>query len=104
MVGQNSGKIKGATNSSDINISASDSSYVGGIIGQNTTTGTLIGEIRNDGAVSGKQYVGGIIGENLNTTLLDNSTGTQRLVITNNGRVEGGGAAGIFYSNNSKSF
>lgn len=102
VVGQNSGKIEGATNSSDINISASDSSYVGGIIGQNTTTGTLIGEIRNDGAVSGKQYVGGIIGENLNTTLLDNSTGTQRLVITNNGRVEGGGAAGIFYSNNSK--
>lgn len=102
VVGQNSGEIVGATNRSDIEISASESSFVGGIIGQNTGTGTLTGTILNEGKVSGKQYVGGIIGENLNETLLDNSEGNVRLVITNTGTVTGGGAAGIFYSNDSK--
>ena len=102
VVGQNSGLIDGATNTSNIDIIAAGGTYVGGIIGQNTSTGTLNGEIANKGTVSGKANVGGIIGENLNTTILNN-TNTTRLVITNSGQVSAtdGGAAGIFYKNES---
>lgn len=101
VVGQNSGLIDGATNSSDINITAVGGTYVGGIIGANTATGTLKGEIRNEGSVFGKSQVGGIIGENNNDNVLQ-GTADNRLKVTNDGTVdaEEGGAAGIFYQNN----
>lgn len=101
VVGQNSGLIDGATNSSDINITAVGGTYVGGIIGANTETGTLKGEIRNEGSVFGKSQVGGIIGQNDNDNVLQ-GTADDRLKVTNDGTVdaEEGGAAGIFYQNN----
>lgn len=102
VVGQNSGLIDGATNTSDIDITAVGGSYVGGIIGQNTETGRLEGEILNQGSVAGKSNVGGIIGENNNAQLLNNGDNNERLQITNTGSVSAteGGAAGIFYNNN----
>ncbi|PWM79597.1 MAG: hypothetical protein DBY32_01660 [Phascolarctobacterium sp.] len=100
VVGQNSGLINGATNTSDIDITAVGGSYVGGIIGQNTSTGKLEGEILNQGSVAGKSDVGGIIGENSNDKVLQ-GTENDRLIVTNEGDVtaEDGGAAGIFYEN-----
>lgn len=101
VVGQNSGLINGATNTSDIDITAVGGTYVGGIIGENTKTGTLQGEIRNKGSVAGKSQVGGIIGKNNNDKVLQ-GTEENRLIVTNDGTVdaEDGGAAGIFYENN----
>ena len=102
VVGQNSGTIIGATNQSSVDVDADGATYVGGIIGQNTSTGTLEGKIRNGGTVSGLSNVGGIIGENKNANLLNNDDNNERLEITNTGSVRAtqGGAAGIFYSNN----
>lgn len=101
VVGQNSGTIIGANNQSSVDVAADGATYVGGIIGQNTSTGTLEGKIRNGGTVSGLSNVGGIIGENKNANLLNNDN-NERLEITNTGSVRAtqGGAAGIFYSNN----
>ena len=100
VVGQNSGLINGATNTSDIDITAVGGTYVGGIIGENTQTGTLQGEIRNKGSVAGKSQVGGIIGKNDNDKVLQGKE-KNRLIVTNDGTVdaEDGGAAGIFYEN-----
>ena len=100
VVGQNSGEINGATNTSNIDITAVGGSYVGGIIGQNTKYGTLKGEIRNEGSVAGKSQVGGIIGENDNDYVLIGTEGN-RLTVENDGSVDAqeGGAAGIFYEN-----
>lgn len=100
VVGQNSGIIKGATNESSVDVAADGATMVGGIIGQNTGTGTLEGTIANEGLVSGKSNVGGIIGSNENDGILNN-TSNNRLVVSNSGRVqaEDGGAAGIFYNN-----
>ena len=100
VVGSNSGVIDGATNTSDINITAEGGSYVGGIIGHNTHSGTLKGEILNEGSVSGKSNVGGIIGQNDNDDVLQ-GTADERLVVKNKGNAvaEDGGAAGIFYKN-----
>ena len=100
VVGQNSGEINGATNTSNIDITAVGGSYVGGIIGQNTKSGTLKGEIRNEGSVAGKSQVGGIIGENDNDYVLIGTEGN-RLTVENDGSVDAqeGGAAGIFYEN-----
>lgn len=106
VAGQNSGIINGATNASSVDVAAEGATYVGGIIGQNTETGTLQGEIANEGTVSGKENVGGIIGENLNDKILNNNVKDDdgniiRLQITNSGNVSAadGGAAGIFYTN-----
>lgn len=100
VVGQNSGLIDGATNTSDIDITAVGGSYVGGIIGQNTASGRLEGEILNQGSVAGKSNVGGIIGLNENEKVLQ-GVASNRLTVTNEGDVtaEDGGAAGIFYAN-----
>lgn len=100
VVGQNSGEINGATNTSNIDITAVGGSYVGGIIGQNTKFGTLKGEIRNEGSVAGKSQVGGIIGKNDNEKVLQ-GTEENRLTVENDGSVDAqeGGAAGIFYEN-----
>lgn len=101
VVGQNSGLIDGATNTSDIDITAVGGTLVGGIIGHNTDTGTLKGEILNQGSVTGTKDVGGIIGQNDNKNVLQ-GTEDKRLTVTNEGTVkaESGGAAGIFYTNN----
>lgn len=101
VVGQNSGVIDGATNTSDIDITAVGGTLVGGIIGHNTDTGTLKGEILNQGSVTGTKDVGGIIGQNDNKNVLQ-GTEDKRLTVTNEGTVkaESGGAAGIFYTNN----
>lgn len=100
VVGQNSGLIDGATNTSDIDITAVGGSYVGGIIGQNTASGRLEGKILNQGSVAGKSNVGGIIGLNENEKVLQGAA-SNRLTVTNEGNVtaEDGGAAGIFYAN-----
>lgn len=102
VVGQNSGIINGATNTSSVDVAADKATYVGGIIGENTATGELQGTIRNEGTVSGLSNVGGIIGENKNAQLLYNANDNERLQITNTGSVSAteGGAAGIFYNNN----
>lgn len=100
VVGQNSGTINGATNESSVDVAADGATMVGGIIGENTKSGKLAGDIANEGLVSGKSNVGGIIGSNENDGILNN-TSNNRLVVSNSGRVqaEGGGAAGIFYNN-----
>lgn len=101
VVGQNSGTINGATNESSVDVAADGATMVGGIIGENTSTGTLEGTIANEGFVSGKSDVGGIIGSNQNENILNNNNSNDRLVVSNSGRVqaEDGGAAGIFYEN-----
>lgn len=101
VAGRNSGIINGATNESAVDVAAAGATYVGGIIGKNTETGTLQGEIANAGTVSGLSNVGGIIGENKNASILNNSDNNERLQITNSGNVSAadGGAAGIFYTN-----
>lgn len=100
VVGQNSGTINGATNASSVDVAADGATMVGGIIGENTKSGKLAGDIANEGLVSGKSNVGGIIGSNENDGILNN-TSNNRLVVSNSGRVqaEDGGAAGIFYNN-----
>lgn len=100
VVGRNSGTINGATNESSVDVAADGATMVGGIIGENTLTGTLEGTIANEGLVSGKSNVGGIIGSNENKDILNN-TSDERLVVSNSGRVQAkdGGAAGIFYNN-----
>ncbi len=102
VVGKNSGIINGATNASSVDVAAAGATYVGGIIGQNTETGSLQGKIANEGTVSGLANVGGIIGENINASILYNNDSKERLQITNSGNVSAteGGAAGIFYKNN----
>lgn len=101
VVGQNSGIIDGTTNESSVDVAADGATMVGGIIGENTSTGTLKGTIANTGLVSGESKVGGIIGSNQNTKILNNDDKNDRLVVSNSGRVQaaGGGAAGIFYEN-----
>ncbi len=100
VVGQNSGTIIGATNQSSVDVAADGATYVGGIIGQNTASGRLEGEILNQGSVAGKSNVGGIIGLNENKKVLQGAA-SNRLTVTNEGDVtaEDGGAAGIFYAN-----
>ena len=99
VAGQNAGEINGATNSGELEVE--NATFVGGITGQNTNTGTFIGTLRNDGVVTGKSQVGGIAGENLNGSVLDNDNANDRLVIVNTEKVTAneGGAAGIFYTN-----
>lgn len=101
VVGQNSGTINGATNASSVDVAADGATMVGGIIGENTESGKLAGDIANEGLVSGKSNVGGIIGSNENDGILNNDDKNHRLVVSNSGRVQavGGGAAGIFYNN-----
>lgn len=96
VAGQNSGKIIGATNENDVDVAAGDAIFVGGIVGENTETGTFEGTIANKGTISGLSNVGGIAGVNNNINLL---AGKEDATLFNSGSVRGGGAAGIFYSN-----
>ena len=101
IAGQNKGIITDATNES--NVEAKDVTYVGGIVGENTTIGKLIGEFVNNGSVLGRSSVGGLVGKNSNENLLVGNTDENgeitRLQVTNNGTVEAtdGTAAGIVY-------
>ena len=102
VAGYNNGVIGTVTNTSVIDVTAQDGTLVGGIIGYNAGKGTLEGEIVNEGNISGESEVGGIIGENINKNILNNKN-KPRLTISNKGNVkaEAGGAAGIFYDNES---
>ena len=101
IAGQNNGTITNATN--DSSVEADGAEYVGGIVGENTTIGKLIGEFVNNGSVLGRSSVGGLVGKNSNKNLLVGNTDENgeitRLQVTNNGTVEttDGTAAGIVY-------
>ena len=101
IAGQNNGTITNATN--DSSVEADGAEYVGGIVGENTTIGKLIGEFVNNGSVLGRSSVGGLVGKNSNENLLVGNTDENgeitRLQVTNNGTVEAtdGTAAGIVY-------
>lgn len=103
VTGENVGIITNATNRARVD--ASQASYVGGIVGRNTSegegenkkVGQLLG-IGNAGFVIGKNYVGGVIGKNeVDIT----GTATQSVGIVNSGTVIAlaGGAGGIIGEN-----
>ena len=106
VTGENVGIITNATNRARVD--ASQASYVGGIVGRNTSegegenkkVGQLLG-IGNAGFVIGKNYVGGVIGKNeVDIT----GTATQSVGIVNSGTViaTAGGAGGIIGENSAK--
>ena len=101
IAGQNNGTITNATN--DSSVEAEGATFVGGIVGENTVTGKLIGEFVNNGSVLGRSSVGGLVGKNSSENLLVGNTDENgeitRLQVTNNGTVEAtdGTAAGIVY-------
>ena len=103
VTGENVGIITNATNRARVD--ASQASYVGGIVGRNTSegegenkkVGQLLG-IGNAGFVIGKNYVGGVIGKNeVDIT----GTAEQSVGIVNSGTViaTAGGAGGIIGEN-----
>ncbi|WP_298883996.1 filamentous hemagglutinin N-terminal domain-containing protein, partial [uncultured Phascolarctobacterium sp.] len=104
VTGENVGIITNATNRARVD--ASQASYVGGIVGRNTSegegankkVGQLLG-IGNAGFVIGKNYVGGVIGKN---EVAITGTATQSVGIVNSGTViaTAGGAGGIIGENN----
>ena len=103
VTGENIGIITNATNRARVD--ASQASYVGGIVGRNTSegegenkkVGQLLG-IGNAGFVIGKNYVGGVIGKN---EVAITGTATQSVGIVNSGTViaKAGGAGGIIGEN-----
>ena len=106
VTGENVGIITNATNRARVD--AAQASYVGGIVGRNTSegegenkkVGQLLG-IGNAGFVIGKNYVGGVIGKNeVDIT----GTATQSVGIVNSGTViaTAGGAGGIIGENSAK--
>ena len=106
VTGENVGIITNATNRARVD--ASQASYVGGIVGRNTSegegenkkVGQLLG-IGNAGFVIGKNYVGGVIGKN---EVAIEGTATQSVGIVNSGTViaTAGGAGGIIGENSAK--
>lgn len=103
VVGQNGtdlnhGIIENAMNSNTI--IAPDASYVGGIVGWNTSQGKLVGMGNsNEGTVIGGSYVGGVIGKN---DAAIGSKDSAQVGITNEGTVIAtkGGAGGLIGENN----
>lgn len=95
----NTGTITNATNTADI--IAPDADFVGGIVGWNTSAGTLEGMGNsNEGRVEGASHVGGVAG--LNDAEIDGSGTEEGTVgIFNSGVViaHKGGAGGIFGEN-----
>ena len=94
----NDGIIENAMNSNTI--IAPDASYVGGIVGWNTSQGKLVGMGNsNEGTVIGGSYVGGVIGKN---DAAIGSKGSAQVGITNEGTVIAtkGGAGGLIGENN----
>lgn len=96
VTGENVGIITNATNRARVD--AAQASYVGGIVGRNTSEGKLLGS-SNKGFVIGQNYVGGVIGKN---EVAITGTDGQSVSIVNSGTVIAlaGGAGGIIGENN----
>ncbi|WP_419084657.1 filamentous hemagglutinin N-terminal domain-containing protein [Phascolarctobacterium succinatutens] len=101
VTGENVGIITNATNRARVD--AAQASYVGGIVGRNTSEGGKVGQLlgmgnSNEGFVIGKNYVGGVIGKNeVDIT----GTADESVGIVNSGTVIAlaGGAGGIIGEN-----
>lgn len=101
VTGENVGIITNATNRARVD--AAQASYVGGIVGRNTSEGNKVGQLlgmgnSNEGFVIGKNYVGGVIGKN---EVAITGTAEQSVGIVNSGTVIAlaGGAGGIIGEN-----
>lgn len=101
VTGENVGIITNATNRARVD--AAQASYVGGIVGRNTSEGGKVGQLlgmgnSNEGFVIGKNYVGGVIGKN---EVAITGTSEQSVGIVNSGTVIAlaGGAGGIIGEN-----
>ena len=101
VTGENVGIITNATNRARVD--AAQASYVGGIVGKNTSDGDKVGKLlgmgnSNEGFVIGKNYVGGVIGKN---EVAITGTSEQSVGIVNSGTVIAlaGGAGGIIGEN-----
>lgn len=107
IAGYNNGAIVNCTNSGDI--TAENSSYVGGLVGYGTATGgwTHSGSV-NTGDVKGTDYVGGAFGRIYNVAQWHGNNSVQTLTkLTNEGTVSGGtyvgGIVGHIYVENTDS-
>lgn len=101
VTGENVGIITNATNRARVD--AAQASYVGGIVGRNTSEDGKVGQLlgmgnSNEGFVIGKNYVGGVIGKN---EVAIAGTAKQSVGIVNSGTVIAlaGGAGGIIGEN-----
>lgn len=101
VTGENVGIITNATNRARVD--AAQASYVGGIVGRNTSEGGKVGQLlgmgnSNEGFVIGNNYVGGVIGKN---EVAITGTAEQSVGIVNSGTVIAlaGGAGGIIGEN-----
>lgn len=101
VTGENVGIITNATNRARVD--AAQASYVGGIVGKNTSDGGKVGQLlgmgnSNEGFVIGNNYVGGVIGKN---EVAITGTAKQSVGIVNSGTVIAlaGGAGGIIGEN-----
>lgn len=101
VTGENVGIITNATNRARVD--AEQASYVGGIVGKNTSEGEKVGQLlgmgnSNKGFVIGNNYVGGVIGKN---EVAITGTDAQSVGIVNSGTVIAlaGGAGGIIGEN-----
>lgn len=101
VTGENVGIITNATNRARVD--AAQASYVGGIVGRNTSEGGKVGQLlgmgnSNKGFVIGNNYVGGVIGKN---EVAITGTAEQSVGIVNSGTVIAlaGGAGGIIGEN-----
>ncbi|WP_443682631.1 hypothetical protein, partial [Phascolarctobacterium succinatutens] len=99
VTGENVGTITNATNRA--RVEAAKASYVGGIVGKNTSEGDKAGKLlgsSNKGFVIGKNYVGGVIGKN---EVAITGTAKDSVGIVNSGTVIAlaGGAGGIIGEN-----
>ena len=101
VTGENVGIITNATNRARVD--AAQASYVGGIVGRNTSEGSKVGQLlgmgnSNEGFVIGKNYVGGVIGKN---EVAITGTADESVGIVNSGTVIAlaGGAGGIIGEN-----
>lgn len=101
VTGENVGIITNATNRARVD--AAQASYVGGIVGRNTSEDGKVGQLlgmgnSNEGFVIGKNYVGGVIGKN---EVAIAGTDKESVGIVNSGTVIAlaGGAGGIIGEN-----
>lgn len=101
VTGENVGIITSATNRARVD--AAQASYVGGIVGRNTSENGKVGQLlgmgnSNEGFVIGNNYVGGVIGKN---EVAITGTAEQSVGIVNSGTVIAlaGGAGGIIGEN-----
>lgn len=104
VTGENVGTITNATNRARVD--AAQASYVGGIVGKNTSDGEKVGQLlgmgnSNEGFVIGNNYVGGVIGKN---EVAITGTAEESVGIVNSGTVIAlaGGAGGIIGENSAK--